>query len=279
MIGYQEFLNEALITFGGKAYPKFGNVLILAGGSGSGKGHVLKNLIGMEGIVFDVDHLKNLAIKSDKLAERVKKETGVELSQLSLRVPENVSKLHELLSDVYGITDKKMQVTFSGVLAAPKDRKPNLIFDVTLSKLSKLESLSRNAQELGYSKENIHIVWVINDLNVAVKQNQQRDRVVPSEILFDTHEGAALTMRKIVDSSTDLSKYMDGDIVFAFNKAGVDVQMKRSREEQKEKGGNYVVKANYVYIKRKGRKPMPYTEFETSMIRKIKEYTPKTLTW
>lgn len=33
----ETMLQEALITFGGKAYPKFGNIVILAGGAGSGK--------------------------------------------------------------------------------------------------------------------------------------------------------------------------------------------------------------------------------------------------
>ena len=33
-------LQEALITFGGKPYPKFGNIVILAGGAGSGKGFI-----------------------------------------------------------------------------------------------------------------------------------------------------------------------------------------------------------------------------------------------
>lgn len=31
---FNEYLLEKLITFGGKAYPKFGNVVILAGGGG-----------------------------------------------------------------------------------------------------------------------------------------------------------------------------------------------------------------------------------------------------
>ena len=35
-----DVLIEKLITFGGKAYPKFGNVVIMAGGAGSGKGFV-----------------------------------------------------------------------------------------------------------------------------------------------------------------------------------------------------------------------------------------------
>lgn len=46
-----EDLQEALITFRGKAYPKFGTVVIMAGGAGSGKGFVLEKLVGVEGKV------------------------------------------------------------------------------------------------------------------------------------------------------------------------------------------------------------------------------------
>ena len=41
-----EVLLEKLITFGGKAYPKFGNIVIMAGGAGSGKGFVKDKLVG-----------------------------------------------------------------------------------------------------------------------------------------------------------------------------------------------------------------------------------------
>ena len=38
-----EELMEKLITFGGSAYPKFGNIVIMAGGAGSGKDLSLVN--------------------------------------------------------------------------------------------------------------------------------------------------------------------------------------------------------------------------------------------
>lgn len=57
MISFKRFLNEALITFNKKAYPKFGQVVIMAGGAGSGKGFVKDKLVGVEGMVFDVDEL------------------------------------------------------------------------------------------------------------------------------------------------------------------------------------------------------------------------------
>lgn len=75
-------LMEKLITFGGKAYPKFGNIVVMAGGAGSGKGFVLSNLVGMEGKVFDVDELKTLASKTPAIVKRIKAEMGVDLPQL-----------------------------------------------------------------------------------------------------------------------------------------------------------------------------------------------------
>ncbi|UQJ94981.1 hypothetical protein IANJMKHF_00075 [Klebsiella phage CPRSA] len=107
-------------------------------------------------------------------------------------------------------------------MAAPEDRKPNLIFDVTLKGMSKLASIARDVETLGYKKENVHIVWVMNDVHIAMQQNQKRDRVVPKEILMDTHEGAALTMAKILNMGDSLKQYMDGDIWISFNKVGVD---------------------------------------------------------
>jgi hypothetical protein len=72
MLSFKQYLNEnlselteALITFSGQAYPKFGNVVILAGGAGSGKGFVKDKLIGIEGFNFDVDELKSLSLNEN----------------------------------------------------------------------------------------------------------------------------------------------------------------------------------------------------------------------
>jgi hypothetical protein len=98
-------LLETLITFGGKAYPKFGNIVILAGGAGSGKGFIKDNLVGLEGMVFDVDHLKLMAGKSEKIRKKVMDEFGVDIAEISknLRDPKNVSKLHEIIGDILRI--------------------------------------------------------------------------------------------------------------------------------------------------------------------------------
>lgn len=271
-----EMLMEKLITFGGQAYPKYGHIVLMAGGAGSGKGFVLGNLVGVEGKVFDVDELKTLASKTPAIKKRVAQELGVDLEDLAsnLKNPENVGKLHDIMGDYLKIDKRKEQAFYRGVLAAPADRKPNIIFDMTLKSLDKLEKIARDAAMLGYEKKNIHIVWVVNDIEVAQQQNKARARTVPSEILVNTHRGAANTMGDIINMGNRLKKYIDGDIVFAFNKVGVDANLVKSG-----KGGSYVKDANYFYVKRAGKAPTPVDKLDKEIRMKIKAYVPKNVDW
>lgn len=276
MLTFNEYddLTEALITFAGKAYPKFGNVVIMAGGAGSGKGFVLDKLVGMEGFKFDVDELKKLAMKAPLLNKRVEAEFGVKLSDLNLKEPNDVFKMHAIIGDALKLDDKKAQSMYTSVMAADPDRKPNLIFDVTLKDLRKLESITRAVKNLGYSNEKIHIVWVVNDIEIAKAQNAKRDRTVPVEILVNTHRGVSATMNDIVRMGKQLDRYMDGDIVFAFNKVGVDTEVKTSG-----RGGMFVVDADYFYVKKSGKKPISFEKISNEIKRKISDYVPKDASW
>lgn len=271
-----ETLLEKLITFGGQAYPKFGNVVIMAGGAGSGKGFVLSNLVGLEGKVMDVDALKTAAVKSKLIQRRVKAKTGEDISAITsdLRNPENVGKLHDIIANVLEIDSRKQKVLMTGILAAPADRKPNLIFDTTLKDINKLGNLSRMLTNVGYDKKNIHIVWVVNDIEIAKAQNLTRSRRVPAEILVNTHRGASQTMGDILNMGKDLKTYMDGDIVFAFNKVGVDSALKVSG-----KGGSFLKDAKYFYAKRQGKQPTPVEKLEKDIKAKIAQYVPPAITW
>jgi len=279
---YDELI-EALITFGGQAYPKFGNIVIMAGGAGSGKGFVKDKLVGIEGKVFDVDELKTLAAKTPIIRKRAKAEFGVDLEAIALKKgalknEKNVAKLHEIIGDEMKLPDRRMKAFFASVLTAPSDRKPNIIFDVTLKDLQ--------VSAIGYPKENIHIVWVVNDIEVAKQQNLERDRRVPVEILINTHRGASQTMGDIVNMGEGLRKYMDGDIAFAFNKVDVDSEVMKSGKagqkigmKGKTKGGMYIKDANYFYVKRKGKPPIPVDKLEKSLRMKINSYVPKGVQW
>ena len=288
-----EELNEALITFGGKAYPKFNTIVIMAGGAGSGKGFVQDTLIGVEGKVFDVDALKSLGLKSEKLRARVKRELGVELQHLNLKNPDDVSTLHAIMSDM-GISKRNETMMFNSILRADPKRKPNLIFDVTLKDLEKFTKIVSNVTNLGYERQDIHIVWVVNDIQVAQSQNASRDRMVAPEILVNTHRGVSSTMNDIVGMGRSLRKYMDGDIVFAFNKMGVDSAIMKSKIDPSQKRGKdfvigtqkkmksrgmVIVKSNYVYIKRQGKPPASLKTLTSDLKQKINSYVPKGVEW
>lgn len=280
MLSFKQYLNEnlsalteALITFSGQAYPKFGNVVILAGGAGSGKGFVKDKLIGIEGFNFDVDELKSLSMRTPKLVQKIKNQFGVDPSSLNLKNPTDVAKLHEIIGDELKLDDRRKKAIFASILTSDPTRKPNLIFDVTLKDLRKLQNLSKDIQKLGYDNDKIHIVWIINDIEVAKRQNVERPRQVPVEILVNTHRGASMTMHDIINMGNDLKKYMDGDIVFAFNKVKVDSEVQTS-----DKGGMYIKTAKYFYVKRAGQPPN--IEKLTKDVReKIAAYVPPSVSW
>ena len=90
-----ELLTAALLEVGGVRYPKFGNILILAGGSGSGKGHQLKNLIGMEGKILDIDRLKELALQHYGIRKTLQQKFGINVDDASnFKDPEFTGKVH-----------------------------------------------------------------------------------------------------------------------------------------------------------------------------------------
>jgi hypothetical protein len=268
----------------------------------SGKGFIQSQLMGIQGKTFDVDALKSLAVKSEKIAQRVKKELGVDLSQFNvkgaLKNPETVSLLHGIIGDELKLPDKEKRAFFSSIMTADPERKPNVIFDVTLKSLQKFDNLISNVTRLGYDKKNIHLVWIINDIEIALKQNAERDRFVKPEILINTHVGAQQTVADVIKLGNKLKSYMDGDIVFAFNKVGVDTSYIKSPKKDAEfkflttknkkgetvkvdvsGGGGYLKDANFFYIKRAGKAVMNFDDIDKDIRAKIRDYVPKGAEW
>lgn len=286
----QDSIQEKLITLGNKR-PNFGQVVILCGGAGSGKGFVTSKLLGIEGKVLDVDEIKNKIISPEtiKLNKKIKDIYGIDVTKLNLRVPEDVALLHKI-NDEMGIA-RKVQDTFLNQ-QKNKETLPNVIFDTTMKSLSKLEDLVDTVIQAGYEKENIHIIWVMNDINVAIKQNLARERVVPQDILIQTHELVSGTMGLLLKHQ-NIFKYIDGDVWIVFNKSYVDSTLEFSSNqfiqselqagsftgakdelEQKYKA-SFVDKALYFKVKEKNKKQMPFSEISSLYLDKIKEYVPK----
>lgn len=280
-----DVLLEKLITFGGKAYPKFGNVVILAGGAGSGKGFTLKNILGIEGKVFDVDKLKGLSISSTHLANKIESETGVDIRKLKLNNSDDVLKLHQLIGDTYHFPEREQQQFFNNlvtIMFSPESRKPNIIFDVTLKSEKKLYDISSKVQEMGYDKKNIHIVWVLTHIDVAMAQNAKRERIVMPEILLQTHEGVSITMHKFLSNADNLRKWMDGDFYITPSVSGTGKDNEKTKSPY---GGQFISKATYYLVKKQGEAPKSIEDLskiivgDTNLLAKIKDYVPKIKEW
>lgn len=274
---FKEFLktniNEKLITFGGKAYPKFGQVVIISGGAGSGKGFIKSNLLGIEGKVLDVDKLKELVMSSTKIRAEIQDKFGIDVSKISLKNIDEVSTLHDIVSKLE-LSNKTLKTLLVSLFQAKPERKPNIIFDVTLKDLTKFYNIIRQVKDMGYYTKNISLVWVLNTIDVALAQNKNRKRRIKDEILLGTHQGASYTMSEIVKMGDKLSKYLDGELVVAFNQEKIDTEVKKSKN-----GGQYLKEADYVYLKRKGKPILKYSEIEQNVLDKIKKYIPNSNVW
>jgi len=205
MVEDYQSLQEKLIMYNnGKRY---GQIVFLAGGAGSGKGFAIKNF--MEGDKFkirDVDEWKRAMIK---LAQE--KNKNPELAKLNLRNPKDVFKLHTVVKNL-GIKDKTLDLLLTDL---KQDRLPNIIFDITLKEIGDITEVLPRLIEAGYDAKNVHLTWVLTNYRVAVKNNSERSRVVPEDILLQTHEGASKTMAQIIKGKTPNG--LDGKIAVILN--------------------------------------------------------------
>lgn len=213
LLAKEELLMEKLLMLNNGA--SYGQVLFLAGGSASGKGFALANFLeGSKFKVFDVDELKKAFIT---LAQ-IKKEYAW-AKDLSLKNPDDVMTLHEF------ITKKKIMQSLLRTLLERGTRSseeylPNLCFDVTLKDVSKLTTILPLLSAAGYKSTNIHLVWILTNYVLALKNNQNRGsqpggRLVPAEIVVQSHVGAAETMVDLIRNG--LPKGIDGTVAVVLN--------------------------------------------------------------
>jgi len=244
----QEQLDEKLITFSNRA--PYGQIVFMAGGAGSGKGFAIDNFIDAAGFkVRDVDEMKKAVGKLDQLGkfsidkwfdkysnnlnpdERAHVEEfvvgkGMTISDVAsnLKNPNNVAALHYIV-DSMGLKDKWLINMLSG--KTNKETLPNLLFDITAKKVSSITEVIKPLINAGYDSKNIHLIWVLTNYHLAVSQNKSRERVVPDDILLNTHEGAAKTIWSVLNGA--LPKGLNGRIDVILNNRENTVMFKDSK--------------------------------------------------
>lgn len=204
---------------------------------------------------------------------------------MDLKNSKDVGILHEF-SKAMGYDDKFKELFFK--VSRESKNKPNVIFDVTLKDIKAIDEINNYIKLGKYDKKNVHLVWILNSFDIALKQNNQRERQVSLEIMAKTHEGAALTMREILENSENYRDVIDGDIWIVPNQVKVDSSViqnngneiewkgkKYSRNAETKKKNMVIDRYSAICIKKSGKPAMKYEEIEKSLIEKIREYIPK----
>ena len=239
----KEYLEEKQVIVGKGS--KYNQIVFLAGGAGSGKGFAISNFMqGEKFKVRDVDEWKRLILKINDI-----KRSNQELLGLNLKDPKDVFTLHKHVEGM-NLKDKTLELLLKGM---SQGRLPNIIFDVTMKHTKHISDVIPSLLNAGYQPKDIHVIWVLTDYSVAVKQNKSRSRVVPDDILLSTHEGAAKTMLDYIDRG--LPSGVDGAVHMILG--GKDHTVFYTDEKGKEiknSAGNLTVKDfEYVTIKKEGK--------------------------
>jgi len=274
---------------------KYGQIVFLAGGAGSGKGFAVQHFMqGSEFKIRDVDELKiafqkldalgkfttqdlldkygdNISEKDKELIQRELTDKNLKMGELNLKTPTHVYILHVLIR----ATDVKNKTLDLMLAGAEKGQLPNLIFDSTFKEVSDMTDVLPKLFAAGYEPKNIHVSWVLTNYQIAIKNNKSRARVVPEDILLATHAGAAQTVYNLVSKSMPPS--VQGGVYVILNNPEntIFIVDPKTNKAYKDKKGNPVIKDfKYLTLKEPGKPAKTELDVKKQLLTWIRDNVP-----
>jgi len=263
----EQYLEEKLIMYNqGKRY---GQIVFLAGGAGSGKGFAISNFMEKEKFkVRDVDEWKKAFMKIADAQNKYPEIKGLKLSN-----PRDVAKIHAFVKKL-GIKEKSIDL----MLADANSRHlPNIMFDITMKDANDIDQYMPKLIKAGYDAKNVHLTWVLTNYAIAIKNNRNRARVVADDIMLLSHEGAATSMYEVIKGK--LPRGLNGSVRVILNNlentiAHVDPD---TGKPMRTKQGNIKVKDfTYLTLKKEGKKIGPEMGVKRQILGWIEENVPDT---
>ena len=263
----EQYLEEKLILYNqGKRY---GQIVFLAGGAGSGKGFAIRNFMEKEKFkVRDVDEWKRAFME---IADTTKKYP--EIKGLNLKNSKDVIKLHQFVKDK-GIKEKSLDLLLRDVNAR---HAPNVIFDITMKDTSNIDAVIPKLLEVGYDPKNIHLTWVLTNYAVAILNNRNRERVVADDIMLLSHEGAAASMYEVIKGK--LPRGLNGSVRVILNNIENTIKWidPDTKKPMLTKQGNIKVKDfTYLTLKKAGKSIGPEMDVKRQILGWIAANVPDT---
>ena len=267
MFSFRKYLEEKLIMYGqGKRY---GQIVFLAGGAGSGKGFAISNFMEKEKFkIRDVDEWKKAFQKMADLKGKYP-----EIKGLKLKNPKDVYKLHMFVKEK-GVKDKSLDLLLRDVNT---DRLPNIMFDITMKDANDIGGVLPKLIGAGYDPKNIHLTWVLTNYAVAIVNNRNRERVVPEDIMLLSHEGAARGMYDVIKGK--LPRGLNGGVRVILNNRQNTIPYidPETKKPMKTKQGDVVVKDfTYLIFKKEGKSVGPEIDIKRQLLDWISDNVPKT---
>ena len=264
----EQYLEEKLIMYNqGKRY---GQIVFLAGGAGSGKGFAIANFMEREKFkIRDVDEWKK---GFQKLADT--KGMYPEIKGLKLKNPKDVYKLHMFVKKT-GIKDKSLDLLLKD---ANTRHLPNIMFDITMKDAADIGDVLPKLIEAGYNPKNVHLTWVLTNYAVSIVNNRNRERVVPEDIMLLSHEGAARGMYEVIKGK--LPRGLNGGVRVVLNNRDntipwIDPDTKEVMKDHKS--GSVLVKDfTYLTFKKEGKSIGPESDVKKQLLGWIASNVPKT---
>jgi predicted kinase len=286
-----EMINEKLIIYnGGK---KYGQIVFLAGGAGSGKGFARQKFISAESFkVRDVDELKlafqqlsaldkfttkqfmdkygnNLREKDRALIQSEMIDQRITINKLSMKNPTHVYLLHMMVK-ASGAKEKTLDSMLMGARAG---KLPNILFDITFKDLEEFNRVMPELIRVGYEPRNVHLTWVLTNYKIAIQNNKMRPRTVPEDILLSTHAGAAQTVFKLVKDGTPSE--IDGRVDVILNNPENTIVFKDKDGKPIRGASGFTVKDfTYLNLKDPGKKAKTEIEVKKQLLMWIRDNTP-----
>jgi len=183
MKSFLQYISEAFVSPNNGA--KYGQVIFLVGGAASGKSTAIRKFIDSSSYkTINPDGVKDLMRQASE-----KGITGFEdLAGVDPNTPKGASMYHKKMRDTKISSRYSKRITSDPNRSA--DAYPNLLFDRTFSFAGEIENISKSLIRYGYKPENIHIVYVFTDVNIALKRNRERSRTLADDIIVQSAKGA-----------------------------------------------------------------------------------------
>ena len=153
--------------------------IFLAGGPGSGKSKVSKEIFGIQGISsFSASGLKS--VNSDTAFEAQLKKHGIDPKDLAKIEKEQPELWDKITKDPNGVRELAKQTT-QKIKSFYEEGRLGMIIDGTGDDAAKIQRQKQRAEALGYDT---FMVFVNTSLEVAKHRNSMRDRVLPENLLI-----------------------------------------------------------------------------------------------